>query len=106
MLVGPFFKISCKNTECNSELRIVAKVGDSPRTMAARVRELLIEAGWTKDFAGMDRCPDCAESPAPLVAGQLEQLGSEGRDPIATACDVRPKHPSGPSKRSRSGPRR
>jgi hypothetical protein len=60
-LVGPFFKISCNNTECQSEHMVSTKVGDSPRSMAARVRDLLIEEGWTKDSRGMDRCPECSE---------------------------------------------
>jgi hypothetical protein len=79
ILDGPFFKISCNNTECHSELRVSAKVGDSPRSMAARIRELLLEKGWTKDSQGMDRCSECSESPVPLAV-QLEQLSSEGEE--------------------------
>jgi hypothetical protein len=80
MLVGPFLKISCNNTECNSELRIAAKVGDSPRTMAARVREFLIEAGWTKDFAGMDRCSDWrSRRPRWWQANSSSSVPKEGR---------------------------
>ena len=75
--MGPFFTISCDNAECQSELRLAARVDDLSRSMAARARELLIGEGWTKDSRGMDRCPKCSESPAPLVAAQLEQLGSE-----------------------------
>lgn len=78
ILGGPFFKISCNNTECRSELRVSAKVGDSPRSMAARIRELLLEQGWTKDSQGMDRCSECSASPSPLLAAELEQLSSGG----------------------------
>jgi hypothetical protein len=80
ILDGPFFKIPCNNTECRAELRVSAKVGDSPRSMAARIRELLLEKGWTKDSQGMDRCSECSESPATLLAVQLEQLSSEGEE--------------------------
>jgi hypothetical protein len=48
--------------------------------MAARIRELLLEKGWTKDSQGMDRCSECSESPATLLAVQLEQLSSEGEE--------------------------
>jgi hypothetical protein len=82
MVLGPFFKISCNNPGCPSELRISAKVGDSARSMRAPVRDHLIEAGWTKDSRGMDRCPECSESPAPLVGAQLEQLGSESEEEV------------------------
>ena len=70
MVLGPFFKVSCKNPRCPWELRISAKVGDSARTMAARVSDLLTEAGWTKDSRGMACCPECSDSPAPLVPAQ------------------------------------
>jgi hypothetical protein len=73
ILAGPFFKISCNNAECQSELRVSAKMGDSRRSMAATVRELLIEEGWTKDARGMDCCPNCSVvvggSRADLAAG-------------------------------------
>ncbi len=82
MVLGPFFKVSCNNPGCQSEFRISAKVGDSTWTMAARVRDLLTEAGWTKDSRGMVRCPECSDSPAPLVAAQLEQLGSERQEEV------------------------
>jgi hypothetical protein len=76
-VLGPFFKVSCNGPDCQSELRVSAKVGDSPRSMAEKVHDLLSEAGWTKDAQGMDRCPECSETPAPPRATQLEQLGSE-----------------------------
>ena len=47
-MLGPFFKVSCNGPDCQSELRVSAKVGDSPRSMAEKVRDLLSEAGWTK----------------------------------------------------------
>ena len=75
-MLGPFFKVSCNDPDCQSELRVSAKVGDSPRSMAEKVRDLLIEAGWTKDAQGMDRCPECSKTPAPLRATQPEQHGS------------------------------
>jgi hypothetical protein len=82
IVLGPFFKISCNSPDCQSDLRVSAKVGDSPRSMGEKVRVLLIEAGWTKDAQGIDRCPKCSGSPAPLRATQLDQLGSEHEEGV------------------------
>ena len=85
MVRGPFFKVSCNNPGCQSEFRMPAKVGGSTWTMAARVRDLLTEAGWTKDSQGIVRCPECSASPAPLITEQLEQLGSESEEEETSA---------------------
>ena len=40
IVLGPLFKVPCNGPECRSELRVSAKVGDSPRSMAEKVRDL------------------------------------------------------------------
>jgi hypothetical protein len=82
IVLGPFFKVSCNGPDCQSELRVSAKVGDSPRSMAEKVRDLLSEAGWTKDAQGIDRCPECSQTPAALRATQPEQHGSESEEGV------------------------
>ena len=67
IVLGPYFNVSCSGPECQSKLRVPAKMGDSAQSMTERVRDLLIEAGWTKDSRGMDRCAECSKSPATLT---------------------------------------